>query len=146
MIESLIDDILLTPLSRISNPKGDILRVIRISDSGCFGIDEVYCSLVHQGVTKGWKRHLQIPLNLVVLHGFVRFYFVDDRDKSTDVKYQIVDSSPESNYLRITVPPLIWVAFQGCSSTNLVANSIPVIHDPCEQESKDLNYFNIDFS
>lgn len=134
------DQIIISPLKRIANPYGDILHIIQLGSPGTSVIQEVYASQVHQEVTKGWKRHLRLTLNIVVITGSIRFYFYDNRNFYDPRKSTIV-CSPDSCHARLTIPPLVWVAFTGLSHHNMLINSISELHDPQEAENLPLDSF-----
>jgi len=117
-----------TPLRRIANPKGDILHAMKRSDPGFAGFGEAYFTFVHPGEVKGWKKHTRMQLNLVVPVGKVRFYVYDEVSRQTTVHELGLD-----NYVRLTVPPSYWVAFEGIGETlNMVLNVASIEHDPLE--------------
>jgi dTDP-4-dehydrorhamnose 3,5-epimerase len=119
------------PLKIIPTPSGSVMHAMKASDGlGChFG--EVYFSSVFQGATKGWKRHKKMESRIVVPSGSIRFFLFDDR--GPDSVYGHIDLGPKVNYQRITIPPGIWMAFQGLSEgTNLLLNLASIPHDPDE--------------
>jgi dTDP-4-dehydrorhamnose 3,5-epimerase len=135
-----IDGLLLTPLPVVSNPKGNIYHALKVSSPGYQGFGEAYFSTVINGVTKGWKRHKRYTLNLVVPVGDIRFILYDDRlGSSTCGKFFETCLGIASNYSRLTVPPGLWLAFQGLDKCNLLLNVIAAEHDPSEADSKDLS-------
>lgn len=130
----------LTPLKRISTPKGDVMHGMKASDAGYAGFGEAYFSQVNQGEIKGWKRHFRMTLNLVCSSGLVR---VVARAETGDIVLdtQLSMEKPEL-YNRLTVPPGYFVAFQGLAtgaSTLLNIASIP--HDPDEAETRPVEFF-----
>ena len=68
-----MDKIILTPLKIISNPKGDIFKVIKKNDAGFVSFGEVYFSTVNKNEIKGWKKHRKMTLNIVVPIGEIKF-------------------------------------------------------------------------
>ena len=128
MIVGNIDGVLLTPLNVINTSGGNVLHGMKVKDSGYSGFGEAYFSFIATDVIKGWKRHHKMVLNLVVPVGIVRFVIYDDRqDSVTYNKYQEVTLSKD-NYQRLTVPPMLWMAFQGVGQQeNMLLNvaSIP---------------------
>ena len=124
-----LDDILLTPLKRIPSDGGDVMRALKNSDVGFKGFGEVYFSLVEQGAIKAWKCHQRMTLNLIVPLGKVRFVFCLP-DQNNDFR---VEEIGEKRYVRLTVPPGIWFAFQGKAFENsLLMNVADIRHDPDE--------------
>ena len=139
-----IDGVILTPLKKITHPKGDILHGIKNNDDGYAGFGEAYFSIIKQGDIKGWNRHKNMTLNLIVPTGEVTFIIYDDREKSkTKGIFYKVNLSP-SNYKRLTVPPGLWLAFKGgyVNKNNLILNISNMAHDPDEIERKALEQIN----
>ncbi len=132
-----IDGCKLTPLRILPSEKGAVMHAMHSTDEGFSAFGEAYFSTVKKGVTKGWKRHRRMTLNLVVPVGRIRFLLHDDRTEShTCGQTDEVELSPE-NYQRLTVPPGVWLAFEGMADgTNLLLNIADLPHDPTEVESK----------
>lgn len=124
----------MTPLRRIPNPKGDILHAMKKSDRGFIQFGEAYFSLVNFAVIKGWKKHTEMTLNIVVPMGAIKFVIYDSSIKL----FKSVELS-ERNYNRLTIKPGLWVAFKGLEKNNLLLNIASMVHDPAESETKDLN-------
>lgn len=126
-----------TPLKRIHHPKGDIYHALKASDAGFAGFGEAYFTTVHHGQAKGWKKHTRMQMNLVVVVGAVHFHVYDERSKET-TRFVV----GEDNYVRLTVPPGFWVAFEGMGSAlNLVCNIASIAHDPEEALNLPLESF-----
>lgn len=139
MDDALISGVLLTPQSRILNPKGDILHAIKRSGAGYAGFGEAYFSTVHAGQAKGWKRHRRVTLNLVVPAGLIRFVIYDDRPGSATFGCFTDVTLGGENHARLTVSPGLWMAFQGRGAgLNLLLNIIDEEHEPTEAENIDL--------
>tara|TARA_Y100000741_G_scaffold361539_1_gene345717 strand:- start:532 stop:981 length:450 start_codon:yes stop_codon:yes gene_type:complete len=135
-----IEDVIITPLNKINNPKGDIFHGLKKSDDGFLGFGEAYFSIINNGEIKGWNRHKKMTLNLIVPFGEVTFVIYDTRNNSiSSGNYFRVDLSP-SNYKRLTVPPRLWIAFKGINNkTNLILNISDMEHDSKEIEKLDLD-------
>ena len=140
MDEINIEGVILTPLKKIRNPKGDIFHGMKKSDNVYVGFGEAYFSIIKGGQIKGWNRHKRMTLNLIVPVGEVIFVMYDGRGKSSSKgSFFRVALSP-SNYQRLTVPPGLWLAFSGKSNdTNLILNIADMEHDPEEIERLDLD-------
>ena len=138
--DSAIDGVLLTPLKVMDVLGGDVLHGIKCSDHGYSGFGEAYFSIVNLGAVKAWKRHRKMTLNLIVPIGAVRFVIYDDRLESVTLgKFQEVSLSRE-NYCRLTVPPMLWVGFQGRDvSDSILLNVANIEHQPDEADRKELN-------
>ena len=82
-------------------------------------------------------------LNLIVPIGSIRFVIYDDREKSETFEcYQEIVLS-RKNYCRLTVPPMLWVAFQGLEDgENILLNFANLSHDQNEVDKKNLDQFN----
>jgi len=130
-----LDGVLLTPLKIIDTPGGDVLHGLKQSDLGFNGFGEAYFSTVDKGVVKAWKRHHEMVLNLVVPVGAIRFVLFDGRPESTTLgKYQEIILS-RNNYQQLTVPPMLWMGFQGVfEGTNILLNVASIPHRPDEAD------------
>lgn len=128
----MIADVILTPLKQIHHPKGDVFHALKSSEISYQGFGEAYFSFVKKNEKKGWKKHLKMTMNLIVPIGTIRFLFYDDRPESSNKgnKAEIVLS--KENYQRITVPPGLWMAFEGFDDQNMVLNIANIPHDPQE--------------
>ncbi len=121
-------------------PSGSVLHALRSSDESFVGFGEAYFSTVKRGSIKGWKRHHKMTLNLFVPVGEVRFVTFDDRSVNKENHEVLSFCLSRKNYYCLTVPPLVWFAFQGLAeSENLVMNVANIMHDPSEVEQRDLS-------
>lgn len=135
-----LDGVQLTSLRIISHPKGNIMHALKKSDSDFVGFGEAYFSEVLQGEIKGWKKHQQMVLNIVVPAGEIKFVLYDSREQSSSFGKFFTTCLGTSNYSRLTVPPGIWMAFQGLGSTmNLLLNLASIEHNPQEAENRELD-------
>ena len=143
-----INGVNISPLSIIDTKGGDVLHAMKMSDHGYSGFGEAYFSTIEPQAIKGWKRHKQMVLNLVVPVGTVRFILFDDRDNQDNVNhFQEVTLSIENGYSRLTIPPMIWVGFQGLGlQTSLVLNIANIEHLPEEVERKELAEIKFNWS
>ena len=125
-----MDGVVLTPLKQIFNPKGDIYHALKKSDQGFSDFGEAYFSTVHKNDKKGWKKHTQMVLNLVVPLGEIEFILYDAKKQ----EFLSVKLS-KMNYQRLTVPCGIWMAFRGMGENNMLLNIASIEHDPNEAET-----------
>lgn len=133
------EQVVFSPLARFDNEKGRVSHGMKKSDEEYVGFGEAYFSMILQGQTKGWKRHNQMTMNLVVPVGDVRFHVHDSYICSTRI-YDIGDQ----NYGRLTVPPGFWVAFSGLGDgPNVVFNLASLEHDPTEVDTVPLLDFSL---
>ena len=132
-----VNGIYITPLKRISVPGGDVLHAMKKSDPGYVGFGEAYFSQVDGGAIKAWKRHKKMILNLVVPVGKIRFVLFDDREVSNSRFQEVIIS--KDNYCRLTVPPMIWMGFQGLSdNVSMLLNIANIVHEPNEVDKKNI--------
>ena len=87
MGSSLIDGVVITPLKDIATNNGSVLHAMRKSDDGFHGFGEAYFSIVNYRAIRGWKRHQNMTLNLIVPVGEIKFVLIDDGESadSSDV-------------------------------------------------------------
>ena len=134
-----MDGVTLTPLKKITHPKGDIFHAMKASDDGFFGFGEAYFSTVNQGEVKGWKKHTEMTLNLVVVIGEIEFVVYDDNS------FYSVKLS-KNNYQRLTVEPGLWLAFRGVSAENMLLNLASIEHNTNESENVDMYGFDYNWN
>lgn len=132
--------VLFTPLSIIDTEGGDVLHAMKSSDPGYTGFGEAYFSIIDAGAVKGWKRHREMTLNLIVPVGGVRFVLYDDREESpTCGEFQELTLSRD-RYFRLTVPPLLWMGFQGKGENGgVLLNIANITHSPGEVDRKEID-------
>ncbi len=141
----MINDVLITPLNIIDTTGGNVMHAMKEIDVGFSGFGEAYFSEVELKSIKAWKRHRGMTLNLIVPVGKIRFVLFDDRKESDNQFQEIVIS--RNNYCRLTVPPMIWMGFQGLSSNgSMLLNIANIVHDPEEVDRKDINEIEFDWS
>ena len=135
-----IEGVIVTPLKKVSHPKGDIYHGIKRSDKGFVDFGEAYFSTIKYAEIKGWNRHKKATLNLVVPVGTVIFVVYDDRNQiKTKGNFLSIEISVDC-YQRLTVPPGIWLAFKGKGDgINLILNVADLEHDPDEVERLNLD-------
>jgi len=134
-----MDGVTLTPLKQIMHPKGDIFHAMKASDDGFSGFGEAYFSTVNQGEVKGWKKHTEMTLNLVVVIGEIKFVVYDDNS------FYSVKLS-KNNYQRLTVDPGLWLAFKGVSVENMLLNLASIEHNTNESKNVDMTGFDYDWN
>jgi dTDP-4-dehydrorhamnose 3,5-epimerase len=143
----MITDLMVTPLKRIQNPKGDVFHALKCSEASFSGFGEAYFSSVISDEIKGWKKHTKMVLNLIVPSGAVKFIIYDDRENSKSCGQYSAVTLSEDNYNRLTVPAGVWMAFQGIGANfNLLLNIASIEHDPLEAKTVSLDHFDYDWS
>lgn len=132
-----MDGVILTPLKKISNIKGDIQHIMKASDPGYAGFGEAYMSSINKGAIKGWKKHNKMTLNLIVIIGEIKFVVYNESNY-----FEIKLSN--DNYFRLTISPGLWFAFKGLNKNNSLINIANIAHDP--NESENMNLFDFDYN
>lgn len=131
-----IDGVILTPLKIIKGASGDVMHALKNSDPAFTTFGEAYFSTVEKNAVKGWKKHRQMRLNLIVPAGEILFVLYDGRDQSASrgIIQQVTLSL--NHYDRLMVPPGVWMAFKGMGSeTNMLLNIASIPHDPGEADN-----------
>jgi dTDP-4-dehydrorhamnose 3,5-epimerase len=136
-----MDGVTLTPLKQIHNPKGDVFHAMKKSDAGFGAFGEAYFSTIHKGDIKGWKKHTQMTLNLIVPMGEIEF-IVHDEQKNEFFSVKL----SQNNYQRLTVQPNLWMAFRGYDDYNILLNIASHEHDPKEAINVELDEITYDWS
>ena len=129
--------VIITPINKVKLEGGDIIKNIKVGDIGYKNFQETYYSLIKFGKKKGWKKHLEMTLNLTCPIGEVNFVF------SEDLKYFENFLLNEKNLFRITIYPGVWFAFEGLYKPYSIVNNVAdMIHNPNEIERKNLSDVN----
>lgn len=145
MDSCMIAGVLVTPLKEIDTPGGNVFHAMKASDEGYRGFGEAYFSTAQTGKIKPWKRHNRMTLNLVVPIGKIRFVLHDDR--TGPPKFTEVVLGNPGHYARLTVPPGIWMAFQGVAEgTSWLLNVADLPHDPAEADRRLIDEIPYDWS
>ncbi|HTQ65268.1 MAG TPA: hypothetical protein VMI12_10740 [Puia sp.] len=130
----------ITTLKIIKRDQGNIMHGMKSDENGYAGFGEAYFTFVKHRAIKGWKKHGRMTLNLVVPAGVVKFVLFDDRRDSVTKGLFFEITISRMNYKRLTVPPNIWLAFQGIGEEeNIVLNIANIPHDPDETDDKSLD-------
>ena len=140
-----MNELIITPLDIIKVNKGDIMHAMKSHDPGFSGFGEAYFSVVSYNAIKAWKRHHEMTLNLVVPVGKIRFVLFDDR-KVSNTQFQEVIISKD-NYCRLTVPPMVWIGFQGLSDNgSMLLNIADIEHNPHEVDKKNIEQIEFNWN
>ena len=142
-----INGLILTPMRIIDVMGGSVLRVMNTHEESCVGFGEAYFSTVEYNTIRGWKMHKEMTLNLVVPMGSIRFVVYDGRNSSSTFwNFQEFILS-RSNYNRLTIPPGVWVGFQGVGvEDNILLNIANIPHDDNEVDHVPLEEFDYNWN
>lgn len=132
-----IDKIKFISQKRIKVEGGDVLHVMKKSNSNSFKFGEAYFSFINNNSIKGWKMHTKMHCNLCVPIGEVKFVCV-----SKDFKKFRTFLLSKNNYGRLSIPPGIWYSFKGIGKkNNLILNLSNIEHDDNEVKKINLDEF-----
>jgi dTDP-4-dehydrorhamnose 3,5-epimerase len=141
----MIKDLLVTKLDVIETLGGNVLHGMKKTSDGYSGFGEAYFSQIEKGIVKAWKRHKKMTLNLIVPVGEIRFVLFDDRNPSNTQFHEITIS--KDNYFRLTVPPMVWVGFQGLADDgSMLLNIADIEHNPSEVDKKNIEQIEFNWS
>ena len=136
----MINNVILTSLDIIPTHGGDVMHAMKKTSKGYVDFGEAYFSRIDYSAIKGWKRHQRMTLNLIVPAGKIRFVLFKD-----NVFEEFIIS--KDNFSRLTVPPMVWVAFQGLDySGSLLLNIASIEHDSRETDVKDIDEIKFNWS
>ncbi len=134
----MIEGVAVRPLRQIIDDRGKVMHMLRRDDPHFIEFGEIYFSVVHPNVIKGWHLHKRMTINYAVVQGLIKLVVYDARSESR-THDEIVELyvGPES-YNLVTVPPGVWNGFQGIGGRDaIVANCATIPHDPSEIERLD---------
>jgi dTDP-4-dehydrorhamnose 3,5-epimerase len=141
----MIKDVLITKLDVIDTPGGNVMHGMKETSTGYAGFGEAYFSQVDRGAIKAWKRHKKMTLNLIVPVGEIRFVLFDDREVSNTQFQEVIIS--KDNYCRLTVPPMIWMGFQGLSGDgSMLLNIANLEHNPNEVDKRNIEQIKFNWN
>lgn len=134
----MINGVMITPLKIIETSGGNVLHSLKDTDSGFNGFGEAYFSEIEPKAIKAWKLHKKMTLNISVPIGKIKFVLYDERIKSNCFFQEFIIS--RKNYSRLTIPPMIWLGFQGLANSNsLLLNVADISHSTDEVIRRDLS-------
>ena len=130
-------NICVTTLKIINKLGVNVMHAMKEEDEEYNGFGEAYFSLAEYGAIKAWKRHRKMTLNIIVPVGEIRFVLFDNRLKHDQRIKEVILS--KNNYSRLTIPPMIWVGFQGLSmEESILLNIADIMHDASEADKKNV--------
>tara|TARA_B110000238_G_scaffold105135_1_gene114521 strand:+ start:217 stop:648 length:432 start_codon:yes stop_codon:yes gene_type:complete len=139
----MIKGVIVSPLNLIDTPGGFVMHAMKETSIGFAGFGEAYFSQVHNGSIKAWKRHKEMTLNIVVPIGEIKFVLFDDRNGLRQFQEIIIS---RNNYCRLTIPPMIWLGFQGLSvDTSTLLNIANIEHNPKEVDRLEIEKIFFDW-
>jgi len=129
----MIQGVLIHPLRQIPDERGKIMHMLRVDDPHFEKFGEIYFSMVHPGVIKGWHLHKEMTLNYAVISGTIKLVLFDDRPESPTHGKLMELFIGDGNYVLVKIPPQVWNGFKGVGTTPaIVANCSTTPHSPNE--------------
>ena len=125
----------ITKIKTIYSDKGSVFHCLKKSENSFVNFGEIYLSSVKKDITKGWKKHNIMTLNLVVINGEILFNLTKNKKKI--ISFRINNTNKR---YRLTVPPNWWMSFTGIDENNLLMNIADIEHDPDEVDTLELNH------
>jgi len=136
----MIDGVRITPRRVTHDFRGDVMHFLRNTDDEFTEFGEVYFSKIIAGQRKTWRRHRVAVSQLVVPIGTVEILLFDDRPASLTEHVHYKLAIGETNHQLVTVPPLVWYAFENSGDTTaLIANCSSLPHDPNESDRREFS-------
>ena len=134
------DRFLLKNLKTFNLEKGNLFKGLSINDENFHGFGEIYFTSIMPKLIKGWKRHLKMTLNIIVLTGKVKFVIINKFDKNK-IDFTSIELS-EKNKKILTIFPNSWFAFKGLGKNlSTITNIANIPHDDLEVESRSISEF-----
>ena len=133
----MIRDVLINKLKVFDTPGGNVMHAMKLTSKGYEGFGEAYFSQIEKDAVIAWKRHKEMTLNLIVPVGEIRFILFDDRAAESTQFQEVIIS--KKNYCRLTIPPMIWMGFQGFSEgRSILLNIANIEHNADETDKKNI--------
>lgn len=135
-----------TELRRIETSGGEVMKALTAEEADFKGLGEAYFSRVNAGCVRGWKRHNEMTVNVVVPVGHVRFVIAEQTENADEISFQHFDLGPDFTHGRLTIEPGTWFGFMGGTEGGLVLNLSDIVHRPDEADGKELDEFDYDWN
>ena len=136
----MIDGVRVSPRRVISDPRGDVLHMLKRTDEVFSEFGEAYFSKIQPGHQKAWRRHREATSQLAVPIGCVHFVLFDDRDNSSTSGQRSDVVIGEDDYCLLTIPPMVWYAFENTGVIGaLIGSCSSLPHDPNESDKRELS-------
>jgi len=128
-----MEPIRVEPLRRIPDARGCVMHGWKAEGHDCdVRVQEVYATTIRRGVVKGWHKHKSLTVRYVPLVGEVRIVLLDARECG-DKRDFVMGAR---NYVRVTIPPGVWIACQALTEEAMLLNVADEMHVPSEMERR----------
>lgn len=123
----MIDGVVVTPLRRIPDERGTVMKMLQSTDPGYEGFGEIYFSTVYPGVVKGWHLHEENVLNYCVVRGTIKLVLFDDREGSPTrgelQEFYLGDDA----YALVRIPAAVWNGFMGVGTEEAIVADLTTL-------------------
>lgn len=127
----MIEGVKIIPLRQIIDERGKVMHMLKATDPHFIKFGEIYFSLIHPGVIKGWHLHKKMVINYAVVTGKIKLVLYDNREDSTTKGELQEIFLGQDNYCLVSVPPYIWNGFKCVGIQDaIVANCATIPHEP----------------
>ena len=125
---------------KISNPKGDLLKLINKQSETYSSFGEIYLTSIKFDAVKAWKMHKKMNSNIFLLEGEVKFVVAIYKIKKVLFK-EFYLSKKEYNH--IFIPSNTFFGFKGLEkSKSTLLNFASIVHSDREVINKNKTYFD----
>lgn len=136
----MIDGVHVSPRRVITDPRGDVLHMLKRTDDVFTEFGEMYFSKIQPRQQKAWRRHRLATSQLAVPIGSVHFVLLDDRNESPTNGERGDVIIGESHHHLLTIPPMVWYAFENAGGdTALIGSCSSLPHDPDESDRREFS-------
>ena len=120
------------------------MKALTADEADFNGLGEAYFSRVNPGCVRGWKRHNEMTVNVVVPTGHVRFVIAEESGEGA-TSFEHFDLGPDFTHGRLTIEPGTWFGFMGGTDGGLELNLSDIVHRRDEADGKELDEFDYDW-
>lgn len=145
-----IEGVKIIPLKQIIDERGKVMHMLKKTDEHFEEFGEIYFSLIHPNVIKGWHLHKIMTINYAVIVGKIKLVLYDEREFSSTYKEIQEIYLGQDNYCLVSIPPYVWNGFKCVGNIDaIVANCASIPHDSNEilrRNPLDKNYIFYDWN
>lgn len=127
-----IDKVEIINLNKISNIKGNIIKIINKKDKRFKKFGEIYFSEIKKNYIKGWNLHKKYYCQLSLCYGKIILRLKDKNSNKKTINISL------KNPKLIIIPPNIWFSFESVVKKSMIFNILSGIHNSKETEKIDI--------
>ncbi|MFQ5804366.1 MAG: dTDP-4-dehydrorhamnose 3,5-epimerase family protein [Candidatus Methylomirabilales bacterium] len=129
----MIEGVKVIPLRQISDERGKIMHMLKVSDPHFIAFGEIYFSCAWPGAIKAWHVHRRMTVNNAVIVGRAKLVLYDDRPGSPTRGELMELFIGEDNYCLVQIAPGIVNGYKAYGNQMaIMANCATEPHDPDE--------------